>query len=52
MATHAGVKRNVCTICQAQFTSKRALKAHIMRFHPDVIESLNHIDGRSEKLQT
>ena len=42
MATHAGVKRNVCTICQAQFMSKRALKAHVMRFHPDAIESLNH----------
>ena len=42
MATHTGVKRNVCTICQAQFTSKRALKAHVMRFHPDAIESLSH----------
>ena len=41
MATHAGVKQNVCTICQAQFTFKRALKAHVMRFHPDAIGSLN-----------
>ena len=42
MATHAGVKRNVCTICQAQFTFKRSLKVHVMRFHPDAIESLSH----------
>ena len=42
MATHAGVKRNVCTICQAQFTFKRGLKAHVMSFHPDAIESLSH----------
>ena len=42
MATHAGVKRNVCTICQAQFTFKRGLKVHVTRFHPDAIESLNH----------
>ena len=40
MATHAGVKRNVCTICQAQFTFKRSL--HVMRFHPDAIESSSH----------
>ena len=42
MATHAGVKRNVCTICQAQFTFKRGLKVHVMRFHTDAIESLSH----------
>ena len=42
VATHAGVKRNVCTICQAQFTFKRGLKVHVMHFHPDAIESLNH----------
>ena len=42
MATHAGVKRNVCTICQTQFTFERSLKAHVMHFHPDAIESLNH----------
>ena len=42
MATHAGVKRNVCSICQAQFTFERSLKAHVMRFHPDAIESLSH----------
>ena len=42
MATHAGVKRNVCTICQAQFTFKRGLKVHVMHFHPDAIESLSH----------
>ena len=42
MAMHAGVKRNVCTICQAQFTVKRSLKAHVMHLHPDAIESLNH----------
>ena len=42
MAMHAGVKRNVCTICQAQFTFKRGLKAHVMSFHPDAIESLSH----------
>ena len=42
MATHAGVKRNVCMICQAQFTFKRGLKVHVLRFHPDAIESLSH----------
>ena len=42
MATHAGVKRNVCTICQAQFTFKRGLKVHVMHFHPDAIETLSH----------
>ena len=42
MATHAGVKRNVCTICQDQFTFERSLKVHVMRFHPDAIESLSH----------
>ena len=42
MATHAGVKRNVCAICQAQFTFERGLKAHIMHLHPDAIESSSH----------
>ena len=42
MATHAGVKRNVCTICQAQFTFESGLKAHVMNLHPDAIESLSH----------
>ena len=42
VATHAGVKRNVCTICQAQFTFERSLKVHVMRFHPDAIESSSH----------
>ena len=42
MAMHAGVMRNVCAFCQAQFMSKRALKAQVMRVHPDAIESLNH----------
>ena len=42
MATHAGVKRNVCTICQAQFTFKRGLKVHVAHFHLDAIESLSH----------
>ena len=42
MSMHAGVKRNVCTICQAQFMSKRALKAHVMHLHPNAIESLSH----------
>ena len=34
VAAHTGAKRNVCRICQAQFTFKRGLKAHIDRFHP------------------
>ena len=34
-ATHTGIKRNVCTICQKQFTFKPGLKAHFMRAHPD-----------------
>ncbi len=42
MATHAGVKRNVCTICQAQFTFKRSLKVHVMRLHPDAVKGLSH----------
>ena len=33
IATHAGVKRNVCAICQKQFTFKNGLKAHMLYFH-------------------
>ena len=33
IATHAGVKRNVCSICQKQFTSKNGLRAHMLYFH-------------------
>jgi len=34
LATHEGVKRNVCNICQKQFTFKPGLKAHFLRAHP------------------
>ena len=42
VATHAGAKRNVCTICQAQLIFERSLKVHVMRFHRDAIESSSH----------
>ena len=51
MATHAGVKRNVCTICQAQFTFRRSLKARVMHLHPPrskVQAIVEVLDGRSE----
>ena len=35
VAAHTGSKRNICTICQTQFTYKRGLKAHVLRFHPN-----------------
>ena len=34
LAAHAGAKRNVCTICQKQFTFKHSLKLHVARHHP------------------
>ena len=55
MATHAGVKRNVCTICKAQFTFVHSLSVHVLRFHPDAIESLSHselCDARSENFKS
>ena len=33
LATHTGVKRNVCPVCQQQFAFKRGLKRHMLRFH-------------------
>jgi len=35
IATHTGVKRNVCSICLKQFTFKTALNVHMLRFHSD-----------------
>ena len=35
LATHTGIKRNVCTVCQKEFTFKHNLKVHILRLHPD-----------------
>jgi len=34
VATHTGVKRNVCPICKKQFTFKPGLNAHMLRVHP------------------
>ena len=33
LATHIGVKRYICSICQQQFTLKCSLKTHMLRFH-------------------
>ena len=33
LATHTGVKRNVCPVCQRQFTFKCSLKTHMLRVH-------------------
>ena len=35
LARHTGVKRNVCSVCQASFAYKHGLKAHVLRFHPN-----------------
>ena len=35
VATHTGAKRNVCHICQNQFTFNYSLKVHIRRCHPN-----------------
>ena len=34
LTTHTGVKRNVCPVCQQQYTSKCSLKTHMLRCHP------------------
>ena len=34
-AAEHGVKRNVCTICQRNFSYKSTLKVHVLHFHPD-----------------
>ena len=34
MAVHAGIKRNVCIVCNKRFTYTAALKAHASRCHP------------------
>jgi len=33
IATHSGVKLNMCSICQKQFTFRRSLKTHVIHFH-------------------
>ncbi|KAK2168735.1 hypothetical protein NP493_1219g00072 [Ridgeia piscesae] len=35
LATHTGARRNVCSICQKQFTFRPGLKAHMLHFHPN-----------------
>ena len=35
IATHAGVKRHVCPICQMYFTHKSSLTDHVLRVHPN-----------------
>ena len=37
IATHTGARRNVCPICQKQFTFKPGLKAHMLHFHPNEV---------------
>ena len=37
IATHSGVKRNVCPICQRQFTFKHSVKAHVVRVHLNTV---------------
>ena len=34
LARHTGVKRNVCPVCQLQYTFKCSLKTHMLRCHP------------------
>ena len=34
IATHTGVKRYLCVLCQRQFTFKHSWKSHILNFHP------------------
>ena len=34
-AAQHGVKRNVCTICQRNFSYKSTLKVHVLHFHPE-----------------
>ena len=34
-ATHTGIKRNVCLVCQKHFAYKSSLKVHVLRFHPE-----------------
>ena len=34
VATHTGVKRNICPVCQDHFTFRHNLKRHILNFHP------------------
>ena len=34
LAAHTGVKRYVCSVCLKEFTWKRNLKIHMLRFHP------------------
>ena len=34
LATHTGVKRNVCPVCLKGFTWKSSMKAHMLQFHP------------------
>ena len=38
LATHSGVKRNECPICQRVFTFKSNVKSHVLRFHPNEAE--------------
>ena len=40
LATHTGVKRHICPMCQKQFTFKRGLKAHVLSFHPNDINCI------------
>ena len=34
IATHTGVKRYLCVLCQRQFTFKHSWKSHVLHFHP------------------
>ena len=33
LATHTGIKRHICSVCQHQFTFKCSLKTHMLRLH-------------------
>ena len=45
LATHTGVKRNVCPICQRQFTFGHSLKEHIVRIHPSESATNNYLSS-------
>ena len=40
VASHTGVKRHTCTICEMKLMNKTSLKKHVLHFHPNELVNI------------